>query len=718
MCVASTLTPETLSCFQHAAFVPKVRAASRSLATGGSDEGFCPNWPEGGDSEETYADEEETRGGDSQAGSLLALAEGAQVPSGQHSAPRSPLQSPASGWGLRQMPPRWLGRVTGVLISTNQPAATDKALFTLLAPSQAVECCEGLAVLAAIELSALAYVPDILQPLRSEAADAFACMIGVIMSNEATLKAVRGMRLTNRLERLKSMLGRKQGPPSYTQEIVESSSERQYIFSLKVCSTHPGPPAGHLPPPLPTDFAPLQLPHQPSGREQQAKPPQPHDQTFQQKVSVSASPKNAAYIAPSSQAPQQQQQQGAASQWEQLNARSRQQVVPVALLRAEELGWGYRQMPPKWFGRIREVLESMRSAAITCGSLLHSLSPRHAVLPMDLSTLVMVEISAPAYLPADLQPLRQAVGASYRQLLERVSTAEPAQSPDARMGLTTMILSLHVALERLSGVPPSADIVTGQYAKKTCIQYRLRRWFISQAGNLQYSLYTQKDLEKAAPRANTVIRVFVDHLRRLLLKAGVKLVELEKGFSPFVEESQSFHAASGEQFSACMRHPHSQDPQQVQSALLTPHNLQLSPEFEQRPAQPPVTSAVSPPGPAQPNIPTAPTPFFGFPQPSMWTWVLEDQEHSRQRLAQGYFGSPCFFSNVHFSGPTDGGVSGSWADKQHQGSSGGAGGDLGLLELAARVSQWDVSDSEEDEEDDQHVHTRSDVCRFRLIDHL
>ncbi|KAL8455695.1 hypothetical protein Emag_000517 [Eimeria magna] len=893
--VSLTLVYVVVRCIEYAAFIPKVRAASRSLAGGDSDKDLCRNWPDGGNRKVTPANEEETLEGGAQAESLLAATRGAQAPRGQQSELSSPLQSPNYVWGHQQMLPRGLGRATGLLFSTKQLATTGMELLAVLSPSQALELCEQLVVVAVIELAALAYVPSALQRLRSETAQAFVRMVSLVMSNDATRKALLRVRLKNRFERLRSMIGRVGGTPSTsamltidrdtmdawvdagTYAVTQASAQLQNLLhphewrppspqvmqkSLNVlraiyvtrktqllrnrtlrrwlvaCHSaegrpllytrrevvelprkseqpqtgllqevhhaviaagattaqstmttsrleteppshrptvsspsyfgeaqlqpqyvqqyHFGPSAENLAVGSPAASRRSDMSQQTPDRYQLATPlqPQPQGQTSQQKLSFSAGPAEAAHSAASLQNTR-QLLQGASSHWEQLGARPRQEAAPVEHVRAESLGWGYRQMPAEWRARVRGLLELMRTAATTCDSLLCSLSPGHAVLlPMYLSNLAAVGLSALAYIPADMQPLRAAVGASYQRLLERILTKEPLWSSAAKKGLTTRILCLQVAIERLSGEPPYAAIEVDEYAKKTCVHYRvckyaflqvsslfeglmplqqpssgrlvdaevvvratsimvsvlkmnllvdmqMRWWFISQAGNLQYPLFTRKDLDKASPRAVMTTRIVVHRLQNLLLKAGVSPIDLEKGESPFVREPQSFRAAVGEQLGSGVRHTLSQDLQQDKPVVPTSHGLRLTFESEQRSSQPPPTSAVSPQGSSRPAPPVwsvVPTSLSGFPRSSMWTWSWEDRGPTEQRLPQDYFGLPCIFSSGSSFEPTAEGVSGSWGEERHQESSGGAAGELGLLDLAARVSQWDLSDSEEAEE--------------------
>ncbi|KAL8275111.1 hypothetical protein Esti_000990 [Eimeria stiedai] len=877
-----------LSCFQHVSFVPKVRPATRSLAAGVSDGGFCSDLPDTEDTEQVHTYDDEGQEGASGAGGQRAAVGAAQVPIVQQGGASNPLDLPESGRGPRQMPPQWMGRATGLLYTVKQLKSTYVALFPLLDPPHAVKLCERLMLLAAIELTGLAYAPSVLQPLISEVAVECSSMVELVQSHRTAKKAARQMRMYKGLQNLKLLLGaiadlptenvpfqnyratmtvflntatyaitqafaqlelllpqqQDQGtrdpqivlkalrvllaiytarraqllqteslrerlsacqgairaaiiktakeaeddarnleqqqvlpveqvvnaivaaggtpvasaltplyvdpqPPSHYSTVFSAAPTDEANFPPQDSQHyHPRPPAFRLPVPPPAGLEPLELPNQPSGPDKllTSLQPQTEGQTSQQ-LSRTTYQEAFPHIAPSFRVPQ-LPQQGAASHWEQLGARPRQQVALVSESRAQKLGWGYRRMPADWLNKFRELLELMRTAATTCGSLLPSLSPIHAGwLSMHLSTLATVEISALAYLPADLQPLRQAVGASYRQLLERVLTVEPTQSAAAKKGLTTRISSLQVALERLSGVPPDIESSPSEYMRRICIQYRvckyafsqvlslfeglipspqpsgrvtvepeavvkavssmvysckmhllvdrlLRGWFVSETSNLEYPLCTPEDLTKASQRTPLATMPFVKRLRSLLSKVGVKSIDLEKGDSPYDGEFQSTEPNIGEPFSAGVMGPGPQASQQMQPAPPASQSLSGPPEYQLPSSQPACTRVFSAQPPAQPDPSlwsTVATSHFGVPHSSLWTWSLDKQQQGPQQPPQTHFGSPVFVLSVHSSGSPDGGVSGSWDDEKVQGSSGAAAGELGLLDLAARVSHWDMS---------------------------
>ncbi|KAL8434422.1 hypothetical protein ACSSS7_003187 [Eimeria intestinalis] len=874
-----------LRCFQYVFNVPEVAAATRSLAAGGSRQGSCPHWPNNEDTEEVCADE-----GAKAAAGLPAAEGGAQVPPLQQGGASNPLQPPVSGWEFQQMSPQWVGRAAGLLYAVKNIASTYMSLFPYLEASQAVKLCQWLMQLAVLELTSLAYVPRVLQPLRSEAASAFSLILERVLSDDATRKAGRKLRLHSKLHNLNRLIGEIGAPPagsvffqnykamltsclnttSYTltqvsalleslmhvheeqntidtQTIQQVSEILRAIFHTRriqlvriqqlrdllfasqaeiaaspiftkramhqgpgdlgqqpavevnavdevanaimtaggspVSSTltslsgedepspqpsamsdygedlqlqgtqhhHPGPPVGPLGVPPPGQPEPVELLHHPSDQPLQ---PQTHDQISQPDSSPAAHPAESPRTALSSQVSQ--QPQAGPPTFELLGARPRQQRALLPRSRAEWLGWAYRRMPQNWLDSFKELFELMRTVANTCSSLLPSLYPSHAVLlALHLSMVVTLQISALAYLPADLQPLRQAVGASYRQLIEIILTTESTRSAATGNNVTGRLECARVALERLSGVPGDINIAPNEYMRRTCIQYRLckyvtmqvvslleelmpsplssgrtpaspaaiikavasmvpalkmhllvdtllRGWFVSQASSLEYPSCTSEDLDKASKRKNLSTKDIVKRLRRILVKAGVQPIALEKGDSPFETAPKSTKTQVGEHSSAGLKGPGPQDSQQQQPAPPAPHSPLVAPADEDPFSQLESTPAISfqPPGqPGPPSSSTVPSHTFDLPHWSVWTWLPDDQHHSQAQHPQTSFGAPSFLWSAPFSGLADGGVFSSWHDDgQAQGNSGGAGGALGLLDLAARVSQLGPSHPQEDGE--------------------
>ncbi|KAL8452368.1 hypothetical protein Emed_001373 [Eimeria media] len=828
-----------LRCFQYVSFVPKVAAGNRSLASGGSDEDFCPNWP---GNEDIGGSGDENDQGVSGAAGLSAAAGAAQLPSAQEGGAGSFQESAGNGWESGDMSPQWMGRAAGLFFSIKNLPSTYMALFPSLPPPEAAKLCERLLLITVIELATMAYVPGALQPMRLEAAEALTSMVDQVKSNEAAWKVAKQMKLRRRLDKLKLILFKVgTAPPtdvafpnyratmtsclntaSYTitqvsaqlQSLLELQQEQdtldlhevQRVFAifraiyatrrtqltrsqplrqwLAACQAavdalifhtdplpqeeasnleqQPVPPvdeiynaiveaegspvasaltslhAAHEP--LPADPGQPEPPHQPSGPGQPLASLQPQAQgQASQPGFLPTSHSPGAPLGP--------------SHWEQLGARPRQRAPPAAQARAEHGGWGYRQMPEHWLEKFRQLLELMRTPATTCGSLLPSMSPRQAVvLSTHLSTLAAMQIAALAYLPADLQPLRQAVGAQYGQLLKRVLTTKSMRSAAADEGLTKKIESLRVALRRLSGIPPDIHVAPSEYMRRMCVYYRvykfanlqlvslfeeltssqppssgvpvrpkniikavtpwipafkmhllvdnvMRDWFVGQTSDLEYPSCTKEDLEKASQRSNFTTQAFTKRLRNLVVRAGLKPISLEKEDAPFDDESKSMETAVGEQSSGGVMGPAEQDSQQGQPTPPAPHSLSAPPESEHQPSQPPSMPAFSsqpPPQPAPPSWPAAPIPPFGLYH-SLWTWSSADQKDSQQQHPQTSSGWPPFISSAHSFGPTDGGLPGSWDEAQAEGSPGTAAGDLGLQDLAERVSKWGLPGAEDPE---------------------
>ncbi|KAL8452373.1 hypothetical protein Emed_001378 [Eimeria media] len=829
-----------LRCFQYVSFVPKVAAGNRSLASGGSDGDFCPNWPGNEEIEEGNADGKKDQGVSGAAG--LPVAAGvAQLPSAQEGEAGSFQESAENGWESEEMPPQWMGRAAGLLHALKTLPSTFKILFPLLEPSEAVYLCERLLLIGVVELASMAYVPSALQPMRFEAAEAFTSIFQQVQSNEATWKAARQIRLHRRLAKLNKLFYEIGAAPpknvgfqdykatmtsclntaSYT--ITQVSAQMQFLLdlhqeqgTLDVHTLHkvirvlraiydtrrtqllrarplrewlsacqvainasiihakkpPQEDANNLEQqpllqvdevhnaiveaegtpatsaltsldvdhePLPADPGQSEAPHQPSGPGQPLASLQPQEQgqALQPDLLPALHPPDAA---------------DDPSHWAQLGARPRQQLAPVAQPRAQQLGWGYRQIPDQWSARFRELLELMRRPAITCGSVLPLLPPRQAVLlSVYLSTFAAVQIAAFAYLPADLQPLRQALGASYGQLLEKVLTTKPMRAAAADEGLIRRIESLRLALGRLSGAPPDVQIAVNEYMRRMCIYHRVykfanlqvvtlleelissqppssdmpvkaeaiikalapwvpalkmhllvdklvRDWFVSQTRDLAYPSCTQEDLEKASQRSNLSTRTFVRRLQILVVKAGLTPIALEKEDSPFDNEPKSMETTVGEQSTGDLMGPSLQD-SQGQPAPTAPHSLSAPLESEHHPSQPSYTPSFSSQPPAQPAPPpwsAVPTPPFGLHH-SPWTWSSADQKQSKHQHAQASSVWPPFVSSAYSSEPTDGGVSDSWDEGQVEESSGAAAGDLGLQDLAERVAEWALPGAEDAE---------------------
>ncbi|KAL8434423.1 hypothetical protein ACSSS7_003188 [Eimeria intestinalis] len=833
-----TIVYVLLSCFQAASLAPRVRSASRSLATGGSGEELCPSSPEGSDSEEVLGGDEASEGGSPDAGSLAGALGDEEVQGGEQGELSSLSQLVESNWGVGRMPPRWLGRVTGLLMSIKRLATTYMTLLPLLNPSQAVELCEQLVGLAAIELSATAYIPGTLQPLRSEAAAAFLSMIGKVQSTDATRKAAEVMHMEKRLTGLKSIIGRvgsappqstypvtykkkmvaclagctysvtqvsaqlksllpeqQRGRPSTHVEKMRLSERLERAISAAggtpvpsiltpasfkpepsgqsstvappsasgpaplqahdVQLHHPGPSAVEpLVPPSPFAFGPSEPAHHPSGPDQPTAPVQPQapDVGFQEGLSPGSDPADRQSTAPSSQ-PSQQSQPGSLLSWEELGARPRQPGAESAESQMEHLGWGYRRMPCEWSARMAELLKLMRTVATECRSLVPWLSPKGGVsLPMHLSMLTAVNASVLAYLPEELQPLRQEMVVSYRHLLDFVSTRGPTQSAVASKSLASKLISLRVLLDRLAGVPPEILMGTLQYMKRMTVQYRivrytylqalsllrelllaqqsstrgpvqpkaiitaiakmsyavnmhflsdelLRSWFVSQASNLSYPLCQNKDLEKAASRGRPKGTTLLRRLQTIVQLSGATALGLEAGAPPPDSQELSSQATLVERSSApktlssqeALSHAHSAS--SAAHLALPPH-----PDSELPPYQIPFASTSSLPPIAHPaSTPwyTASTPLFGFPR-SIWSVLPEDQARSEHQPPQrSHSLAPSFLWDADSVGPLDLGLLGSSDDGQGQPGSGSGAGELGLLNLASRLSGLEADDEDD-----------------------
>ncbi|KAL8434298.1 hypothetical protein ACSSS7_003242 [Eimeria intestinalis] len=496
---------------------------------------------------------------------------------------------------------------------------------------------------------------------------------------------------------------------------------------------------------------PSELAHHPSGPDQPTAPLQlqASDLDLQEGLSPGSNSRDLQSTAPSSQ-PSQQPPQGSLSLWEEPGARPRQPGAESAESQLEHLGWGYRRMPIDWSMRMVDLLNLMRGTAIECRSLLPWLSPEEAVsLSMRLSMLTAVNASVLAYLPFELQHLRQEMVTSYRQLLDFVST-RPTQSPASSKALASKLASMRVLLERLAGVPPDILLGTLQYMKRMIVHYKimrytylqassllrelllsqqssmrgpvqpkaiitaiekmfyalrmhlfgdeaLRSWFVSQASKLSYPLYQNEDLEKAASRRRLKVKPLLRRLQTFVQLSGATPINLEAAALPPDSQEPSSqanlveHSSAPKTFSSQKTSSHAHSASSAGRLALPP-----PPDSELPPFQVPFASTSSLPPTAHPASPpwsTVPTPRFGFPR-SIWSVLPEDQAHSQHQPPQRNFLAPIFLWYADSTGPLDGGLLASSDDGQGRPGSGNAVGELGLLDLASRVSRLKTDDED------------------------
>ncbi|KAL8434303.1 hypothetical protein ACSSS7_003247 [Eimeria intestinalis] len=200
-------------CSQHISFYPKERAATRLLAAGGSDGGFCPNWPGGGGREDQSGDEDEHQGYNPEGGQSSASTSIGGEAHGQG-------MSNPHGWGRRQIPFSWKGRFRHVLGMIEQLATTSLSLLPALSPEDAVLLGMRLSTLAAVELGTYAYISDDLQPSRAQAGAAFIDMLQALLEMEDTRNAARNMGVESRLYLLRHLHEELRATPPLTEKFT------------------------------------------------------------------------------------------------------------------------------------------------------------------------------------------------------------------------------------------------------------------------------------------------------------------------------------------------------------------------------------------------------------------------------------------------------------------------------------------------------------------
>ncbi|KAL8434304.1 hypothetical protein ACSSS7_003248 [Eimeria intestinalis] len=199
-----------LRCSQHMSFYPKKRAATRSLASGGSGGGVCPNWPGGGGGEDQSGDQDEHQGYNPEGGESSASTPfGGRFPGQRISSPRA--------WGRRQIPPKWKDRFEHVLGMVEQLATTMTSLLPSVTPEDAVLLGMNLSTLAAVELGTYAYISADLQPSRARAGTAFIDVLQALLEMEETRNAARNMGVESRLSLLRQFHGELAGTPPLTE---------------------------------------------------------------------------------------------------------------------------------------------------------------------------------------------------------------------------------------------------------------------------------------------------------------------------------------------------------------------------------------------------------------------------------------------------------------------------------------------------------------------
>ncbi|KAL8455689.1 hypothetical protein Emag_000511 [Eimeria magna] len=490
--------------------------------------------------------------------------------------------------------------------------------------------------------------------------------------------------------------------------------------------------------PPPPGFEPLRLPHHPSGPGRATPPLQPQPPaSYPLKSSQGPHPPGSRHPALAVQSQQQPLQLGAPSNWEALGARPRRGASATGL--ALEPGWGHRRMPSYWEKRMKKDLEKMQMAATACVQLLPSVSPQQAVMLSErLAMLAALQLGAFAYLPAALQPLRTAVSDSYSHLIENILAAAPTVQAATHMNKVKALGSLRKLLGIIgSAAPPTEVMLPSKYEVKMVVQHNtcsfayrqilelLKNLLLAQRspealdtqlevalkalhniytvlkmqllgdvvlrypilnahkGHKGFGLYQREDLVKAGRAKKPRLKQVLEKLQQAVREAGGIPLALDKGQTSVASgpgQAQSFellHVAA----QPIAGPPRQQKSQQIRS-MRPPPQVAPPPGFRPLTYQAPAESIKS--TQASPKFPGLPPQLTRHPAP--------------RYKAPTPFGQP---QHPHLASP--------WASsfleglqtpsgQQHHGSRGKGESELGLHDLALRISKLDISDSEDEED--------------------
>ncbi|KAL8448120.1 hypothetical protein Emed_003990 [Eimeria media] len=165
----------------------QVRLLASNFPDDSEDEDKCPA-PSGNDGEEATTSNMEGDTGLAEAAGGAAAAAAAQPEEMGAAAPPDP-----SAQSRRRLPPFTQSIVRKTLLLLQQPAAAVSPLLQVMRPDQCLSMVKTLCVIVAAELSAFSTVPPGLQPLRQQAAAAYATLIDEVLSIGATADEAQRM---------------------------------------------------------------------------------------------------------------------------------------------------------------------------------------------------------------------------------------------------------------------------------------------------------------------------------------------------------------------------------------------------------------------------------------------------------------------------------------------------------------------------------------------
>ncbi|KAL8430769.1 hypothetical protein Efla_004005 [Eimeria flavescens] len=145
-------------------------------------------------------------------------------------------KSSTSGWGLHQIPVSWQKLFSATMRAITEAATTCALVMHLLNPADAVLLTSHLTMMAAIELSAVAYIPDELQPRRAAACSAYIELLRRVLSkSSATSAAAEELRAAAELRSFQLLLEEIACiPPAKNGKSVQTSAFK-IITQMRLC---------------------------------------------------------------------------------------------------------------------------------------------------------------------------------------------------------------------------------------------------------------------------------------------------------------------------------------------------------------------------------------------------------------------------------------------------------------------------------------------------
>ncbi|KAL8455697.1 hypothetical protein Emag_000519 [Eimeria magna] len=139
------------------------------------------------------------------------------------------------GWGFRALPSRYKSMNWRVLRDMEKVAVMCMALTPLLHAREVVSLVVQVASMAALELGALAYCPDDVQPRRGEVCNSFITLLtNITTGGSATLEAAKDMGLLTQINALACVLGEIRFVPPKTEDISLELYKIKYTTRMRV----------------------------------------------------------------------------------------------------------------------------------------------------------------------------------------------------------------------------------------------------------------------------------------------------------------------------------------------------------------------------------------------------------------------------------------------------------------------------------------------------